>query len=327
MKKLLFFFSGFLISVFFSAQTLDPTSSISSAGAADTFKGGYTFAYTTTGTPWNGSLISYGGYANKYDTQISSSYNGGGHISFRTRNGDGGTGYWNPWYEIWHSGNLNTPTSDFTTRNIMVNGAVNIKANGTIPVISGNGGFTPTGLKFIDESYTVSGQIKEWAILKGNGWNKGLNFVRYDAVNACAGGICDTPLTLFDDGNINIGLAQKQINIPSKVAINDNMKVNAKFEAKEVKVTSSPTADFVFEENYDLPKLEIVEQFIKENKHLPEIASAKAMEQEGVNVGEFQIKLLQKIEELTLYTIEQNKQLQEQSERIEKLEQQLLNKK
>lgn len=100
-------------------------------------------------------------------------------------------------------------------------------------------------------------------------------------------------------------------------------------EAKEVKVTLSPTVDFVFEENYSLPKLEDVEKHIKEKKHLPEIAS-KEMEKEGVNVGEFQIKLLQKIEELTLYSIEQNKQLQEdkknlksQSEDIKELKKQV----
>jgi len=49
---------------------------------------------------------------------------------------------------------------------------------------------------------------------------------------------------------------------------------------------------------------------------LPEIASAKQMEKEGVNVGEFQIKLLQKIEELTLYVIEQNKKVDSQNEQI-----------
>ena len=97
-----------------------------------------------------------------------------------------------------------------------------------------------------------------------------------------------------------------------------------KLEAKEVKVTLTPTADFVFEEKYDLPKLENVEKFIKENKHLPEVASAKEMEKEGVNVGEFQIKLLQKVEELTLYTIEQNKINQEQGKKIEELEKQLI---
>jgi hypothetical protein len=103
----------------------------------------------------------------------------------------------------------------------------------------------------------------------------------------------------------------------------DNASLQGKFEAKEIKVTLTPTADFVFEEKYDLPKLEDVEKHIKEKKHLPEIASAKQMEKEGVNVGEFQIKLLQKIEELTLYTIEQNKQLKIQKEEIELLKKQM----
>lgn len=114
---------------------------------------------------------------------------------------------------------------------------------------------------------------------------------------------------------------------------NGNAALQGKFEAKEVKVTLTPTADFVFEEDYNLPKLEDVEKHIKEKKHLPEIASAKVMEKEGVNVGEFQIKLLQKIEELTLYSIEQNKQikklqeenknLQFQFEKLKKIEKQL----
>lgn len=93
----------------------------------------------------------------------------------------------------------------------------------------------------------------------------------------------------------------------------NNAYLQGKLEAKEIKVTSSPTADFVFEESYELPKLEEVEKHIKEKKHLPEIASAKEMEANGVNIGEFQIKLLQKIEELTLYTIEQNKLNKEQA--------------
>lgn len=90
---------------------------------------------------------------------------------------------------------------------------------------------------------------------------------------------------------------------------NGNGALQGKLEAKEIKVTTAPTADFVFAENYKLPTLDEVEKHIKEKQHLPEIASAKEMEKEGVNVGEFQIKLLQKIEELTLYQIELNKKI------------------
>ncbi|WP_291070454.1 hypothetical protein [Empedobacter sp. UBA5039] len=95
---------------------------------------------------------------------------------------------------------------------------------------------------------------------------------------------------------------------------NGNALLKGKLEVQEIKVTESPTADFVFEEDYNLPTLQQVENYIKEKKHLPEIPSAKEMEKEGVNIGEFQIKLLQKIEELTLYIIEQNKELSRQKE-------------
>ncbi len=103
---------------------------------------------------------------------------------------------------------------------------------------------------------------------------------------------------------------------------NGNAALKGKFEAKEIKVTTSPTADFVFEENYNLPTLKSIEKHIKEKKHLPEIASAKEMEKNGVNVGNFQIQLLQKIEELTLYTIGQEKKLKSQKSEIEELKKQ-----
>ena len=106
-----------------------------------------------------------------------------------------------------------------------------------------------------------------------------------------------------------------------KVSFNNNISVKGKIESTEIKVTNSPTADFVFEENYNLPTLKSIEKHIKEKKHLPEIASAKEMEKNGVNVGIFQIQLLQKIEELTLYTIKQEKKiaaLNKQNSKIEK---------
>ncbi|WER14216.1 hypothetical protein [Elizabethkingia miricola] len=105
-----------------------------------------------------------------------------------------------------------------------------------------------------------------------------------------------------------------------RINTNGNASLQGKLEAKEIKVTTTPTADFVFEDTYQLPDLASVEKHIKEKKHLPEIASAAEMQKEGVNIGDFQIKLLQKIEELTLYSIEQNK---EQQERILKLEEQI----
>lgn len=71
-----------------------------------------------------------------------------------------------------------------------------------------------------------------------------------------------------------------------------------------------PLADYVFEPEYNLMPLNEVESFVKKNKHLPSIPSAKDVENKGgVNIGEMQNKLLEKIEELTLYVIQQQKEI------------------
>lgn len=89
--------------------------------------------------------------------------------------------------------------------------------------------------------------------------------------------------------------------------------------AKEIKVEIDAGADHVFNTDYDLKPLSEVESFIKENKHLPEIPSEKHMQENGLSMNEFQIKLLQKIEELTLYVINQDKKIEEQSKEIDTL--------
>ena len=94
----------------------------------------------------------------------------------------------------------------------------------------------------------------------------------------------------------------------------DMLTVAGNIHGQEVKVTVDAGADFVFNENYPIKKLEEVESFVKQNKHLPEIAPAAEMEANGIELGEMNIKLLQKIEELTLYLIEQNKKTKELEE-------------
>ncbi|MDN5215694.1 tail fiber protein [Fulvivirgaceae bacterium BMA12] len=101
------------------------------------------------------------------------------------------------------------------------------------------------------------------------------------------------------------------------------LTVAGKMDAREVKVTVNAGSDFVFEEHYPLMELEELQAFIKENKHLPEIAPEKEMLENGVEVGKFQIKLLQKVEELTLYIIDQDKLLKEVIQKNEKLEERL----
>ena len=87
------------------------------------------------------------------------------------------------------------------------------------------------------------------------------------------------------------------------------LAVKGKIRAEEIKVDTG-WADYVFEEGYDLPTLEEVEQHIKEKGHLINIPSAKEVAENGVQLGEINKLLLEKIEELTLYILIQDKQIQ-----------------
>lgn len=86
------------------------------------------------------------------------------------------------------------------------------------------------------------------------------------------------------------------------------LAVNGKIRAKEIKVETN-WSDFVFEEDYNLPTLEEVENHIIEKGHLQDIPSAKEVDENGILLGEMDAKLLQKIEELMLYTIDQQKMI------------------
>lgn len=199
--------------------------------------------------------------------------------------------------------------------------------------IMAGAGDSVTGVNAFSIPYGI-GTMCNWGSLRSTGSSYMSYGVKADGTNAgwlsssAHESFVKTAITLDSEGFKLLASASQQIAIDSPVTMPEIMKVSSagnaslqgKLEAKEIKVTLTPTADFVFEENYDLPKLEEVAKHIKEKKHLPEIASAKVMEKEGVNVGEFQIKLLQKIEELTLYAIKQERQLKDQQEKIHKLE-------
>ncbi|MDB5002093.1 MAG: hypothetical protein JWQ34_318 [Mucilaginibacter sp.] len=74
MKKTLLSLAIALSSYCSYAQTFNPTYSISSSGTANSLIGGYTFAYATSGSPWSGAFMSFGGFGNNYDCQISTDY-------------------------------------------------------------------------------------------------------------------------------------------------------------------------------------------------------------------------------------------------------------
>jgi hypothetical protein len=118
--------------------------------------------------------------------------------------------------------------------------------------------------------------------------------------------------------NNNIGVGTTLANNPNGYMF----AVNGKIGAKEVQIenTSSTWPDFVFKPEFKLRSLRDVENFIKDNGHLPEIPSEKQVKEEGIKVGEMNAKLLQKIEELTLYVIEANKRINSLTKEVNELQ-------
>lgn len=82
--------------------------------------------------------------------------------------------------------------------------------------------------------------------------------------------------------------------------------------------TSAQWSDYVFDDKYDLKPLHEVESFIKSNRHLPSVPSAEDVVKEGIDMATMDATLLQKIEELTLYAIQQQKEIDELKRKLNK---------
>jgi len=123
-------------------------------------------------------------------------------------------------------------------------------------------------------------------------------------------------VVILSGGNVGIGTT-----VFSKGSTSNfyQLAVKGNIHAKEVDIDLLNWSDFVFDKNYKLNSLTEVEKFINEHKHLPDVPSASEVKENGISVGNIDAKLLQKVEELTLYIIEQNKQIQNLQKEVEGL--------
>ncbi len=134
---------------------------------------------------------------------------------------------------------------------------------------------------------------------------------RLNFLGACDTGIDSSNLimSLARDGRIGIGV------VPDSMY---HFQVNGHMRAKEI-VVETGWADYVFDPAYDLRPLHEVDAYIDVHRHLPGIPSATTVESEGLEIGDMSRRFMEKIEELTLYTIEQDKQIRQQQGQIEAL--------
>jgi hypothetical protein len=161
----------------------------------------------------------------------------------------------------------------------------------TAGIVTGvaNGSATIT-VTTVDQAKTATCSITVNAATTAT-WNKNGNYAYYSL------------------GNVGIGTAN-----PSQP-----LTVKGKILATEVEVVSSIASDFVFETEYKLMPLTELELFLKQNKHLPGIPSASEFKSQGQNLGQMDDLLLRKIEELTLYIINQNGLIEKQNKEINDL--------
>ncbi len=249
--------------------------------------------------------------------------------------------------EIYSTDGLHLGTAynkDFTFRNVDENGVSNlmiIKSDGKVGV----GTSSPSFILDVDKiarmnNVTIgTNSPSNGVTIRANfpgyngGWARGFNVANEDGTERYIGlgsfgsatdGVTslnysylgkaynDAFMYFLPDGRIGVGKS----NFPS----NYKLAVDGRIICEEVKVEMSENwADFVFEDDYNLMPLQELDSYIKENKHLPEIPTTEEVEENGISVGEMNAKLLQKIEELTLYTIEQQKEI----DRLKNLENEL----
>ena len=235
---------------------------------------------------WNNSTVGRIGTESQHDLRLMAGY--GKDVMTLKTNGNVGIGTTDPQTNLHVAGNVYLHSSS-------------IGRSGTqYDEFGYNIGFTGT-----NNTYTY--RITNPAASVRMGWNGSIEFRTAPSGTAGSNLILTERMKILVNGNVGIGTTT-----PAHL-----LTVAGTIGAREVKVETNMGADFVFAPAYPLLPLSELEQFITTNKHLPDIAPADTMIQNGVNMGEFQIQLLQKIEELTLYVIEQEKRMKEQDTRIE----------
>ena len=126
--------------------------------------------------------------------------------------------------------------------------------------------------------------------------------VRYDFVISDHGDIQNDKALSINGKNGWVGIGT--------VTPDAKLTVKGDIHAEEVRVDLNvPGPDYVFEEEYDLPSLESIQNYVRKNKHLPGVPTAEDMKEDGIDLGVMNMLLLKKVEELTLHLIEQNEEM------------------
>jgi hypothetical protein len=242
--------------------------------------------FTTNGATGGSNIVSLS-YHNKANLELNSGFSGlgrryGDYFDFNIENDNS----YDP-----NFGSINLVTSQNVQMTVRPNGNVGIGTVNPLAKLDVVGGVN------IAAGFPIQ--------LAGHASSHGLKYKRYNSDNS----LLDGPFLYgWTGGALGIKKDDNEFNVLTWKE-SGNVAVQGKVEAKDFVVSATPTADHVFASDYNLREIGDLEKFISEKSHLPEIPSAKEMADSGLSVGDFQIKLLQKIEELTLYMISMKKEI------------------
>ncbi|MEP7318566.1 MAG: hypothetical protein ABI921_07485 [Panacibacter sp.] len=309
-------------SALFNYNTLLPIASNTAIGSKALFSA--TGAYRNTATGFQSLYSSTGGFDNTANG-VKALY---ANISGNSNTGIGSSSLYANTTGIrntaigTNSMNLNTTGTQNTAvgfgANVGANNLNNATAIGANAIVSasnslvlGNGANVGIGTNTPATKLEVQTADNSWGIIHTNGTVKAGLYV------GASGGWLATKtnnplyfctsllntnftaqMTLLTNGNLGIGTLNPLY----------KLSVNGTIQSKEVRVETG-WADYVFEKDYKLRTLDNVAEYIEQNKHLPGIPSAKEIQKNGLAVGEVQTKMMEKIEELTLYIIDLQKQI------------------
>jgi hypothetical protein len=283
--------------------------------------------FIRSGGPTGGSSIVRFGYHNTCDFEVNSGYSSTGHR-------------FGSYFDL----NI---ANNFTGG---VHGGINLATNGTVKMAVRPDGNIGIGTSTPTEKLEIAGKVKlpkgfsaTNAALVYTGDSDYMFIGPQTGTSANGAGITLSgstnqqtaggkgSLMLYSSGGSGMTIIGETANVGiGTINPDSKLTVKGKIHAEEVKIDLAVPADYVFEKyylgksslkpDYTLLTLSEVEKFTAANHHLPNVPSAKEIKENGLLLGEMSNVLLQKIEELTLYSIDQQKTIKKQATAIEKLE-------
>jgi hypothetical protein len=168
------------------------------------------------------------------------------------------------------------------------------------------------GLTFLTQLKVGSPQATQLALINGFDPQSNRDIVHLGTIHPSTGNVSELRFKITHDGTVVMYNGGGH----SLIAYDDagekilQLENDGLLRTREIRIDAATWADFVFDKNYQLPKLKDVAKYIEKNQHLPGIPSSNELKETGINVGEMQTLQMQKIEELTLYMIEMDKKME-----------------